>query len=121
MARWNSKSWSVIVLPVGGTFSPLRERLGFHARQMTPKVIRKVAILAAETRSYKRGVIALAEAEVPVSAKTVERIVHEIGGELAARRDADDRRHSRPRAYQRWPTRTEIRPCLAAGECARGC
>ena len=67
------KNWLVIVPCVDGIFFPLRELLGFHSRELTPKVIRKITILSGETRSYKRAVIALAEADVPVSTKTVER------------------------------------------------
>lgn len=114
MEGWNFKSWSVIVLPVGGTFSPLRERLGFHARELTPKVIRKITVLAGETRSYKRGVIALREADVPVSIKTVERIVHDIGGELAARRDSD------PKTDDALALRSDRPPELAIAECDGG-
>lgn len=44
-------------------------------------------MLAAETRSFQRAVIALEEAEVFTSAKTVERIVHEVGQELVEQRD----------------------------------
>ena len=104
----------VIVLRVGGTFFPLRERLGFHARQMTPKVIRKITILAGETRSYKRAVIALAEADVPVSIKSVERVVHDIGGELVERRDAN------PKTDEALALQSDLPPELAIAECDGG-
>lgn len=55
-------------------------------------MVRKVTVLAAETRSFARCVIALREADVSVSAKTVERVVHDVGRELAERRDADLKR-----------------------------
>jgi len=89
MVESSFKNWLATVLRVGGIFSPLREPLGLHARELTPKVVRKITILSGETRSYKRAVIALAEADVSVSIKTVERVVHEIGGELVERRDVD--------------------------------
>ena len=44
--------------------------------------MRKITVLAAETRSFKRCVIALREADVEVSAKTVQRVVHDVGREL---------------------------------------
>lgn len=114
MDEWNFKSWSVLVLPVGGTFSPLRERLGFHARELTPIVVRKIAVLAGEARSYKRGVIALKEADVAVSTKTVERVVHDIGGELAARRDSD------PKTDDALALKSDRPPELAIIECDGG-
>ena len=92
----------------------MREQLGFHARELTPKVIRKITILSGETRSYKRGVIALAEADIPVSIKTVERVVHEIGGELAERRDAD------PQTDEALALRSDLPPDLAIVECDGG-
>ena len=65
----------------------MREALGFDARELTPGVIRKITVLGAETRSFKRAAIALQEADVNVSAKTVERVMHDVGEELAERRD----------------------------------
>jgi len=50
--------------------------------------MRKISVLAAEVRSFHRATIALKEADVTVSAKTVQRVVHEVGHELAARRDS---------------------------------
>ena len=88
--------------------------MGFHARELTPKVIRKITVLAGETRSYKRGVIALAEADVPVSIKTVERVVHDIGGELTARRDSD------PKTDDALALRSDCAPELAIAECDGG-
>jgi len=114
MEECNFKSWLVIVLPVGGTFSPLRERLGFHARELTPKVIRKITVLAGETRSYKRAVIALAEADVPISIKTVERVIHDIGGELTIRRDSD------PKTDNALALPSDCPPELAIAECDGG-
>ena len=114
MVESTFKNWLVIVLPVGGTFSPLRERLGFHARDLTPIVVRKITVLAGETRSYKRGVIALREADIAVSTKTVERVVHDIGGELTARRDSD------PKTDDALALRSDHPPELAIVECDGG-
>jgi len=88
--------------------------LGFDARELTPRVVRKIAVLAAETRSFKRCVIALQEADVQTSGKTVERIVHDIGRELAERRDAAP---SRNEALAQHP---EEPPELAVVECDGG-
>lgn len=92
----------------------MREALGFHARELTPKVYRKITVLSGETRSYKRAVIALAEADVKVSIKTVERVVHEIGGELSVRRDAD------PQTDDALALRSDHAPDLAIIECDGG-
>ena len=91
----------------------MREPLGFEARELTPGVVRKIVKLAAETRSYKRGVIALQEADVFVSAKTVERVVLDVGGELTERRDA-------PQTSLPLARRPENAPALAVVECDGG-
>jgi hypothetical protein len=62
--------------------------LGFEARELTPRVARKIVVLGAETRSFKRAVIALREAEVIVSEKTVGRVLGDTGRELTELRDA---------------------------------
>lgn len=81
---------------------------------MTPKVVRKITVLAAETRSFKRCVIALREADVEVSAKTVQRVVHDVGRELAERRDAAANRN------EALAQRPEQPPELAVVECDGG-
>jgi len=81
---------------------------------MTPKVVRKITVLAAETRSFKRCVIALREADVEVSAKTVQRVVHDVGRELAERRDAA------PNRNEALAQRPEEPPELAVVECDGG-
>lgn len=88
--------------------------MGFNARELTPRVVRKITVLAAETRSFARAKIALREAEIQVSAKTVERVVHDVGGELAERRDRDP---SRAAALAQRP---ETPPDLAVVECDGG-
>ena len=77
-------------------------------------MVRKITVLGAETRSFQRTVVALQEADVGVSAKTVERVVHDVGGELAARRDAD------PRYEAPLAPRPENVPDLAVVECDGG-
>jgi hypothetical protein len=91
----------------------MREPLGFDARELTPGVVRKIVKLAAETRSYKRGVIALKEADVFTSAKTVERVVLDVGGELTERRDA-------PKSSLPLANRPKNVPALAVVECDGG-
>lgn len=81
---------------------------------MTPRVVRKTAVLAAETRSFERAVIALREADVAISAKTVERVVHDVGRELAERRDLDPKRRAA------LAQRPEAPPELAVVECDGG-
>ncbi len=76
-------------------------------------MIRKIAVLAAEVRSFHRATICLQEADVTVCAKTVQRIVHEVGHELALRRDSkqSSQRLSQPVANV---------PALAVVECDGG-
>lgn len=88
--------------------------MGFDAREQTPTVVRKIVRLAAETRSFARAVIALREADVNVCAKTVERVVHDVGVELAQRRDAD------PKSDDALAECPENIPALAVVECDGG-
>jgi hypothetical protein len=104
----------VPVPAVAGIFFPLRENLGFDARALTPLVVRKITMLSAETRSFMRAVIALREADVRVSAKTVERVVHDVGAELARRRDAD------PKSEEALAEHPANVPDLAVVECDGG-
>lgn len=76
--------------------------------------MRKISVLAAETRSFKRCVIALREADVETSAKTVERVVHDVGRELAERRDAA------PSRNEALAQRPQEPPELAVVECDGG-
>jgi hypothetical protein len=70
---------------------------------------------AAETRSFARAALVMDEAVgVPVSAKTIERVVHDVGQELAARRDAD------PRSDNALAPPCESPPQLAVVECDGG-
>jgi hypothetical protein len=89
--------------------------LGFDARELTPLLIQRITITAAETRSFQRaGLVMKNVGDQPVSAKTIERVVHDVGGELAARRDAD------PKTDDALAQRPEIPPDLAVVECDGG-
>jgi len=70
---------------------------------------------AAESRSFKRAAIVIDRVGgQKVSAKTIERVVQDVGGELAARRDADPKTAD---ALARLP---ESPPALAVVECDGG-
>jgi hypothetical protein len=98
-----------------GGFSPLREALGLDARQLTPLLVQRITNAGAEARSFKRAAIVMNQvAGQPVSAKTIERVVHDVGGELAQRRDAD------PKTDDALAQRPESPPALAVVECDGG-
>ncbi len=60
------------------------------ARTLSPGMIERVVFAAAETRSFARAELALEKiGGVAVSPNTVQRVVGDVGGELAARRDAE--------------------------------
>jgi hypothetical protein len=70
---------------------------------------------AAESRSFKRAKIVMEQVGgQTVSAKTIERVVHDVGGELAERRDAD------PKTDDVLAKRPESPPELAVVECDGG-
>ena len=78
-------------------------------------MVQRLTIAAAETRSFKRGAIVLKQVGgQSVSAKTIERVVHDVGGELAERRDAD------PKTDDALANRPESPPELAVVECDGG-
>jgi hypothetical protein len=63
--------------------------LGFDARELTPLLVSRLVIAAAQTRAFGKAEIVMADvAGQPVSAKTIERVTHDVGHELADRRDA---------------------------------
>lgn len=93
----------------------MRVLLGFDARELTPVLVQRLTRTAAETRSFARAAIVMKEAVgVPVSAKTIERVVHDVGWELAQRRDAD------PRSDAALAPRSADPPQLAIVECDGG-
>ena len=58
----------------------MRETLGFDARELTPTVVLKIAVLAAETRSFVRAEkVVSAVAGLEVSAKTITYLEHNQG------------------------------------------
>jgi len=66
--------------------------LGFDSREVTPLLAKKIIVIAADTRSFVRAKKVLEKgAGCSVSAKTIERVVGDLGRELAERRDTDPR------------------------------
>ena len=103
------------VVIVAGIFFPIRETLGLDARALSPGMVERVTFSAAETRSFARAELALEKiGGVAVSANTVQRVVGDIGAELAARRDAD------PKGGEVLARRPEEPPELAVVECDGG-
>jgi hypothetical protein len=63
--------------------------LGFDARELTPTFVQRITIAAAETRSFQRAAIVMkGVCGQLISPKSIERVVHAVGDELAQRRDA---------------------------------
>ena len=78
-------------------------------------MVLKLVVLAAETRSFQRAEkTARSVAGLEVSAKSIERVVHDVGGELQQRRDA----HAK--SGDRLARRPEEPPDLAVVECDGG-
>jgi len=78
-------------------------------------VVLRVTVLASETRSFARAEKAAGDgAGLAVSAKTIERVVHDVGGELEQRRDA------KPKSGEGLAGRPEEPPELAVVECDGG-
>jgi hypothetical protein len=89
--------------------------LGFDARELTPLLVQRIVVAAAEARSFHRAAIVMKQVSGQgVSAKTIERIVHDIGPELAERRDAD------PKTDDALAIRPMSPPELAVVECDGG-
>jgi len=89
--------------------------LGLDARELTPLLVQRITVAAAETRSFKRSAIVMKDVgDQGVSAKTIERVVQDVGGELAERRDADSKTDD---ALAQCP---EQPPELAVVECDGG-
>jgi hypothetical protein len=89
--------------------------LGFDARQLTPLLVQRLTIAAAEARSFQRAALVIKHVGGQgVSAKTIERVVHDVGGELKQRRDAD------PKTDDALAQRPESPPELAVVECDGG-
>jgi hypothetical protein len=89
--------------------------LGFDARELTPLLVPRLTVAGAEARSFTRAAIVMKHVGgQSVSAKTIERVVHDVGRELAARRDAD------PKTDDALAQRPESPPELAVVECDGG-
>lgn len=84
------------------------------SRELTPGMVERVVYAAAETRSFARASLALEKlGGEGVSAATVQRVVGEVGGELASRPDAEI-------ALGGGRQRPETPPELAVVECDGG-
>ena len=86
--------------------------MGLDARELSPGLVHRITFAAAETRSFERAELVLGKiADAQVSANTIQRVVGDVGRELAERRDADSRR------VQALAERPETPPELAVVEC----
>lgn len=89
--------------------------LGLDARELTPLLASRVVIAAAETRSFQRAEIVVADVGgQAVSDNTIQRVVRDVGAELAERRDCD------PAHADALAQRPEEPPELAVVECDGG-
>ncbi len=71
---------------------PLRELLGFDAREFTSQAVLRITVAASELRSAQRAETVLREvANLHASDNTILRIVGDVGRELAARRGSLER------------------------------
>jgi len=89
--------------------------MGFDARELTPGLVERITFAGAESRSFKRATIVMNKVGGQVvSAKTIERVVNDVGSELAKRRDASPKTDE---ALARVPAEP---PELAVVECDGG-
>jgi hypothetical protein len=78
-------------------------------------LVQRIAVAAAEARSFQRAAIVMKQVgDQGVSAKTIERVVHDVGPELAERRAAD------PKTDDALAIRPASPPELAVVECDGG-
>ena len=105
----------MIVPNAASLFFPLREILGLDARALSPGLVARIVFAAAETRSFARAELTMHKVgDAIVSANTIQRVAGDVGGELAARRDAD------PKNVPVLAERPEEPPALAVVECDGG-
>ena len=91
---------------------PLRELLGFDAREFTSQAVLRITVAASELRSAQRAETVLREvANLHASDNTILRIVGDVGRELAGRRDAA------PSSANALAAQPENVPDLAIVEC----
>ena len=89
MGRWKRWNRKLIALAVGGIFSPQRVRLGLNQRELTPGLVKKIVFSGTDCRSEKAAQANLQNVgDCQVSAKTIERVLHDVGAELKELRDA---------------------------------
>lgn len=89
--------------------------MGFDARQLTPLLVGRIVVATAQTRAFGKAEIVMADvAGQAVSAKTIERVAHDVGLELASRRDVD------PKSDDALAKSPESPPELAVVECDGG-
>ncbi len=87
----------------------------FDPRELTPGLVQRIVFAAAETRSFKCAKLVLEKVgDAVVSINTIERVVGDVGSELAERRDAD------PKTTEALAQRPESPPELAVVECDGG-
>jgi len=85
------------------------------ARELSPGLVMRIAFSAAETRSFERARLTLERVgDAQVSTNTIQRVVGDVGNELAERRDAD------PKTADALAERPEAPPQLAVVECDGG-
>ena len=105
----------MIARAVAGLFFPMRETLGFDARELSPGLVERIVFFAADTRSFERAALLLRRGgDAVLSNDTVQRVVGDVGRELAARRDAA------PKSIQVLAERPQSPPELAVVECDGG-
>lgn len=82
---------------------------------MSPGLVERIIFSAAETRSFGRATVILSKVgDAAVSDNTVQRVVGDVGRELAARRDND------AKSVHRLAERPAAPPALAVVECDGG-
>src|SRR5204862_3936459 len=82
----------------GGLFSPQARSLGIDQSEASPAVQQKITYAGTVSRSFAEGSELLGRlADVPVSAKQVERVTRRIGTERVVERDAA------VAEYEGWP------------------
>jgi len=90
--------------------------LGLDAKEWTPLLTQRIVYAAAETRSFARAAVVLKQVGGnAVSPKTIQRITHRVGHELARRRDAKETEVEESLVH-----RPESPPELAVVQCDGG-
>jgi hypothetical protein len=89
--------------------------LGFDARELTPLLVSRIVVAAAQTRAFRKTEAVMADvAGQPVSAKSIERVVNDVGRELSERRDVS------PQSGNSLAKPPDAPPNLAVVECDGG-